>query len=353
MTIQELKERIIIHLKSLQLCIPYKQDTQYKVRCYSCGDSKDPTHAHLSIYIDVNNNEQMKYRCFRCPFSGYVNEEFLGGLGIYLSNEEKEALNKLNRTRGNTNYHSDKGIRQLLIPMMNEKELQISGNEKIEYLADRLGVSTDKIRENQERFRLILNPFSFVSVNEIKIIPGVSYKYMMLLHHNYIGFLSANSNVITFRNIHNDTNLKRYINITVNPKILNSNTFFKLPFRFNLLYTDTVHVRVAEGIFDILSIYMNIMKENNEGNIYFACAGFRFISIIRYLITNGINTGVIFHIYSDNDKSDEDHKEYLIKNKKYLYWIDKIIIHRNMYKDQKDFGVSKNLINEIEYELKV
>lgn len=354
MTTQELKEKIIRELKSLPVCLPYKQDTQYKVRCYSCGDSKDPTHAHLSIYIDAESNDQMKYRCFRCPFAGYVNEEFLEGLGIYLSDEERAALKKLNRVKGSTNYYSDKHIRPLVIPEMTEKDLQISGNEKIEYLADRLGVSTDKIRENQERFRLILNPFSFVSVNEIKVIPGVSYKYMLLLHHNYIGFLSANSNVIVFRNIHEDkADLKRYVNITVNPKIVNSNTFFKLPFRFDLLYTDTIHVRVAEGIFDILSIYLNLMNENKDGNIYFACAGFRFLSIIKYLITNGINTGIIFHIYSDNDKSDDDHREYLIRNKKFLCWIDRIIIHRNIYSGKKDFGVSKNEIDEIEYELKI
>ena len=59
----------------------------------------------------------------------------------------------------------------------------------------------------------------------------------------------------------------------------------------------------------------------------------------------GINTDLYVHLYSDNDKSDEDDIKVLNSgiNK---YWIDHAFIHRNMYPNEKDFGVPKCRIKE-------
>lgn len=351
MTISEMKENIIAALNTLDVCNSYKSGTQYMIRCFSCGDSKDPTHGHLSIHIDTSDNEQMQCRCFKCPYTGMVTPAFLDEVGVDIDNETRETLALFNKRSFRTNKHTETKKR-LIIPEMSEKDLLMTGNAKLEYLADRMGVGVDKIRKYQEYFQIILNPMVFISANGIKYIPNVSYKQLQLFNYNYIGFLSANHNVITFRRITEDENLERYMNVVINPKIQNSNTFFRLPVTFDLLYTHEMHIRVAEGIMDILSIYLNVMNEETENNIYFGCSGFRFISVIKYLITNGVNTDVILHIYSDNDKTDDDHRQYLRNNKKFLPWIKKIFIHRNNYKGEKDFGVPKANIQEIGYELR-
>ena len=119
-----------------------------------------------------------------------------------------------------------------------------------------------------------------------------------------------------------------------------------------MLYTEPINIHIAEGTFDILSVYLNLQPELSQNSLFFASCGYSFSTILKYLIYTGVNTDINLHIYSDNDKTDEDHLR-LLRTPFYQTWIDKIIIHRNIYVGEKDFGVPKDHIQEYSYQLKI
>ena len=80
-------------------------------------------------------------------------------------------------------------------------------------------------------------------------------------------------------------------------------------------------------------------------HLFFASCGYNFGTIIKWLIYMGINTDLYIHLYSDNDKSDKDDIK-ILNSGINQYWIDHAYIHRNMYPDEKDFGVPANRIKE-------
>jgi hypothetical protein len=179
----------------------------------------------------------------------------------------------------------------------------------------------------------------------------MAFKQLKTLNESYVGFLSNNNNCITFRNITDNDRLMRYFKVILNPKNINQNTFYSIPNSIDLMYTHDINIRIAEGTFDILSVFKNLVKNKNN-EYYFASCGFGSNVIIRYLIHNGINTGLNLHIYSDNDKTDDDHRKYLFKNSSVSYWLDHIDIHRNQFNNEKDYGIPTNRIIDSRYRIK-
>ena len=170
------------------------------------------------------------------------------------------------------------------------------------------------------------------------------------LSAHYLGFLSANNNKIIMRDITDSGYFGRYYKLTLNPNNFSIGSFYSLMSQFNLLYTDAIDINIAEGTFDILSIYLNLSSNKKENQLYFASCGFNFPTIIKYLISQGITTEINLHIYADNDKSDLEIKNQF-KNIFYTIWIDNIFIHRNIYPGEKDFGISKDHIDEKIYKI--
>jgi hypothetical protein len=170
------------------------------------------------------------------------------------------------------------------------------------------------------------------------------------LDDNYVGFLSSNNNKIIFRDITPDNIgfFGRYYKIVLDLLNRTPNTFYSISNTFNLLYTEPIDIRVAEGTFDILSIYKNLFNPPPQNSLFFAAGGFNYSTIIKYIIFMGVTTDINFHIYSDNDKTDTDHINSL-RNPLYHIWIDKLIIHRNAYMGEKDFGVPLSRIIDEKY----
>ena len=54
---KQLKEMIIEKLKTLPVCQSNGIGTQWVVRCPYCGDSRDLSHGHLSIHIDISSDD--------------------------------------------------------------------------------------------------------------------------------------------------------------------------------------------------------------------------------------------------------------------------------------------------------
>ena len=350
----EIKEQIINQLKTLPFCKSSSNMRNWTVRCPYCGDSTKSNHGHFSILIDLNSDAPLLYRCFRCNESGILIPQVLEDLNIGYDESLNKKLNLLSRSSSNSSYFKDK-VKNFIVPIPGDTP---RNRYKLNYINNRLGTSIS-FSECAD-FKIILSFEEFIRVNNIPInVPDATggmlkSSVVKTLEEKYLGFLSANNNKIVFRDISPDSSgfLGRYYKVTLDVLNRSPNTFYSLMSKFDILYTEPINIYIAEGTFDILSIYLNLKPEESQNTLFFASCGYSFSTILKYLIYTGVNTDINLHIYSDNDKTDKDHLK-LLKNPFYQTWLRNVVIHRNVYGNQKDFGVSKDQITDYAYRLKI
>lgn len=318
---------------------------QWYTRCPYCGDSRNQNHAHLSIKIDMNSDAPMVYRCFKCNVSGLVDVDFLNDLDIFIDQDQQKVLRAYTRKAMRFSRLSNNDKESFFVPVYEDNPLNRS---KLNYVNQRLGTEIDF--EKAKDYKILLNLFDFMAVNEMQkeaeYFRPISYRILQMLHNDYVGFLSTNNNSIVFRDI-TGMNKMRYYKAVINLRNINRDSFYLIPTKFSILYTEPVHIHLAEGIFDILSIKENVVIQNDhEIHLFFATCGFGSRSAISYCIRHGLTTGIHLHIYADRDKSNHDHRKDLFGKVNYSEWVEDITIHRNAYADEKDFGVPKDRIQE-------
>ena len=350
----EIKEQIINQLKTLPICKPSSNMRNWVVRCPYCGDSMKSNHGHFSILIDLQSDAPMLYRCFRCNESGILIPQVLEDLNLGYDQSLNQNLNLLNKLSSNSSYFKDK-IKNFIVPVpANTPRNQM----KLQYINNRLG--TNISLEDCADYKIVLTFSEFLAVNHIPIdtpddMGGVlKSSTVRTLDQRYLGFVSANNNKITFRDISPDGSgyLGRYYKVTLDILNRSPNTFYSLMSKFDLLYTEPIDIHIAEGTFDILSVYLNLKHKSSQNSLFFASCGYSFSTILKYLIYTGVNTDITLHIYSDSDKSDKDHLR-LLGKPFYQNWLDNVIIHRNVFGTEKDFGVPKDRINDYSYLLRI
>lgn len=325
-----------------------RNGVQHYVRCPFCGDSRNVNHSHLSIKIDTDNeNEPMLYRCLKCNSSGLVSNTFLEELDIFIESSVKRDLKLFGRKSMKINRLVNNDMEKYSVPLYSNDHVYQS---KLEYLNSRLGIQVSL--NTAKDYKIILNLFDFIKFNEIdknpNLFSSLSYSMMKNLNNNYIGFLSTNNNCIIFRDITGKQKY-RYFKVVINEKNVNQDSFYSLPSKISLMYTNDINIHITEGIFDILSVKENVIKESIN-NYYYAMCGFGGLSILKYVIRHGMTTGITLHIYSDNDKYDWEHKRYLSSG--YISeWLDNVLMHRNTFKNEKDYGVPSHQIIDTSYKL--
>ena len=352
---QYLKSSIIERLKTLPVCKPTSNMRNWTVRCPYCGDSKISNHGHFSILLDLNSDAPILYRCFKCNESGILTPQTLEDLDIGSTLELDKQLKLFNRTSGNGIYFKDK-IKSFAVPV----PFDCAENaQKLDYINHRLG--THLTYEDCAKYKIILSLVEFMRYNQIKISNAnngssidLPVRSVQELNRNYLGFLSSNNNKITFRDTTPDGTgfFGRYYKVTIDIFNQTPNTFYSLKNQFDPLYNESIEINIAEGTFDILSVYEKMGKPQSQNSLFFASCGYGFSTILKYLIYMGVTTDIVLNIYSDNDKSDRDHRKSLHKKNMDL-WLDHVIIHRNGYSGEKDFGVPPDRIKEYQYELKI
>ena len=352
----QMKEHIIALLKTLPVCGQSSNGKNFVVRCPYCGDSTKQNHGHFSILIDLTSDAPMIYRCLRCNESGTLTSQVLEDLNLNLSQALQKNLAHVNLLSGGTSdYFRDK-IKPFKIPIPKDTA---ENARKLDYINRRLGTSLDY--KKCVEYHIVLSVVEFMRENGIKISKenngksvDVKPAVILELERNYLGFLSSNNNKITFRDITPDQKgyFGRYYKLTVDLFNRTPNTFYGLKNQFNILYTGPIDIHIAEGTFDILSVYENLPHEESQNALFFASCGYGFGTILKYLVFMGVDTDVTLHIYSDADKSDSEHRRALRKHSLDI-WLDKVIIHRNGYPGEKDFGVPKDHIQEYNYRLKL
>lgn len=335
---QEVKYKVKEMLMSLPTHYTDGAEKHVVVRCPYCGDSVDPKKAHFSVLVDLNDEDSpMLYNCWKCPASGIIGPTELEDLGFHLDSDFYQTIKEVSRRSKKYNHFTNNYVEKYDIPIYQVNDTGLS-KRKLEYVNERLGTSFDPL--DAQKLKMILNFGDFIKLNKIKSLKTVSSKLAMLLHYQYIGFLSNNNNTIVFRYIGNDEKRNRYIKVILNPNNTNPASFYSIPNSLDLLYTDNIDIHIAEGVMDILSVYANLCQESLNKKYYFAACGFSFLNIIKYCVYSGLNTGINVHIWCDNDKSDVEELALLRKIDDNIgTWLDRIYFHRNQFPNEKDFGV--------------
>lgn len=350
----EIKAQIIEQLKTLPVWKQSSNGRNITVRCPYCGDSKHADHGHFSILLDITSDDPMLYRCFRCNESGILTPQVLEDLNLGYDRTLSRNLEIVNKLSTSSSYFKDK-VKNFCVPSQQNSNLNLI---KLNYINNRLG--TNISLEDCCTYKIILSFWEFIKANKIPVDTPDSTGFILkssivnTLERSYVGFLSANNNKIVFRDISNDNSgyLGRYYKVTLDVLNRSPNTFYSLVSKFDLLYNQPINIYLAEGTFDILSVYLNLKPEQSQNTLFFASCGYSFSTIVKYLIYMGVNTDITLHIYSDKDKTDEDHKR-LLNNPFYRIWISNIIIHRNIYDGEKDYGVPLDRIEDYSYKLKI
>ena len=312
------------------------------VRCRFCQDSKDPTSRHLYIGMPTETKPAM-YNCFRCNESGLVNSKFLHLLNIYdtsIMSDLKEHNNNLEKVLGYKIKDDQNMVYRLSNMYISDNELSYA---KLGYINKRLGLNLTfaDLIEN----KIVLNLHDLLQSNNITNYTR-HINIVDQLNESFLGFISLDNAFINMRNLRPgkvfESIDKRYVNYNIFGKMNNSQRYYVIPNKLNTASIEPIKVHIAEGPFDILSIYYNMVK-TKDNNLFVSICGKAYLNVLKYIIGELGLINIEVHIYPDADI-----QNYTIQNiVQYLsvFQID-FYIHRNTYPGEKDFGVSLNKIKE-------
>lgn len=314
--------------------------TEINCRCFYCPDSKDPTHAHMYISIP-RDNKPSQYYCMKCSAHGLVTHERLLEWGLYDANISVDLINynkMIMKLPQNKKFKGNGFIYNIKNKVITEDELSLY---KLKRINNRLGVNLTF--KDCIDLKIVLNLKDLLSSNRLSYTRHENI--VNQLDSNFLGFLSYDNAFLNMRNleigeVYKGIN-KRYVNYNVFDKFDNSTRFYVIPTQVNL--EKPINLYIAEGPFDILSIYLNLIR-SLDNNIFVAAEGSGYKGIVRYFLSTAklVNIENI-HIYADKDIN--DNVIYDIANLISFFQVN-LYLHRNIFENEKDYGVSINKIND-------
>lgn len=314
-------------------------------RCFHCPDSRDPRSKHMYISIPQAANEPSLYYCHKCHSKGIVTYKKLIEWGLLLDdNITMDLISHNEKCKNNMAY------RALLTNVhYNVHNILTSDNDisriKLDYINNRIGTNLDY---NQLRnLKIVLNLYDLVKVNRITRFTR-DKNIVDQLDINFIGFLSIDNGFLNMRRICDEGLVyksidKRYINYQLFDKENTSERFYTIPTAINVCSPERIKIHIAEGPFDILSIYLNLRHQ--EPGIYTSIGGSNYKGIAMYFLEQYKLPYVEFHFYPDNDKYGSTNNIQRIAD--YFKPLNiPSYIHRNTYPGEKDFGTDISKITE-------
>ena len=201
------------------------------------------------------------------------------------------------------------------------------------YIEKRLGI---KIPVSElVKLKTVFSLEEFLKYNKIEFV-NAGKSRANTLNNDYVGFLSSASEYIVFRDI-TGKNKRRYDKYTIINNIDNTQKFYTIPSRTDLLTEDKVNINLAEGVFDILGVYFHVKDKKIDNEIYAAVCDSSYATVIKYILSQGlIGKNISINLYSDSD-----HELYFYYNifKEFSDWVGDINLYYNEL--SKDFGVPK------------
>lgn len=323
------------------------------INCPYCEREGNPDHGnHCYISLGYNNTPPLMYNCFRnINHKGIftiMELQDISSCSQYLDADLINEIANLNKSNSYFNRHSLNKFKNLTIfntiPKMDEI-LEF----KIKYINERLGVnlSYGDICSN----KIILSIKDFLKFNNINYYTRSEYS-MEILDKYFIGFLTNTNSSIIMRRIVDDIKelpeslSGRYIKYTIPTTPIDSG-YYIIPTQTNIL-SDNIEIHIAEGTFDILSVFYNVCNGSRHNKVYVSIGGNKYDNCMKYFISNMGIIDCVFHVYIDNDIKQYvlDRLKTIIKPLGY-----KIYIHTNIYEGEKDYGVIKSHIRDYVREL--
>lgn len=319
--------------------------TVINCRCFYCPDSKNPNSAHFYISIPQDETTPSLYYCHKCGATGIVTYKTLIEWDLYDEQIVSDLIkhNKKCTKSGKLNKFINQEKHIIQLPNIEDNQIN---RFKLNYINNRIG--TNMSYADLYNLKIVLSLNDVIAANQIEKLtrdPNIVEQ----LNINFMGFLSIDNTFLNMRRVCDEGLLiksidKRYINYKLFDDIYNtSERFYTIPTRVDINSPNRIKIHIAEGPFDILSIYKNL--RNEEPGIYTSIAGSNYKGISIYFLEKYKLPYVEFHFYPDNDKQGSNNK--IKKVVKYFEPL-KIpsYIHRNTYPGEKDFGVPKSRINE-------
>lgn len=325
---------------------------EFRINCPIClREGRVDRGYHM--YINIDPSKPPMFNCFRnIRHRGIIDQDFLetySELPQYVDTELlSEIRNQTNKAYKLNRYRLNKDNSYTLYPPMpiNNKRSLL----KLAYINNRLG--THLTLEDLPRLKIITDVMQFIQFNHIETVTRHPF-ILQGLDEYFVGFLSNNNASINLRKIPNQPLPEEYKSIDqryIKYKTISKDTFsgyYIIPTQCDILYP--IRINIAEGQFDILSVYLNLFNGNTINNIFVSIGSNSYIKTMQYFIENYGLIDVEFHLYIDNDIPKETLPDIREVFKNTLGY--RIFVHMNMTQGEKDFGVPKEKIMEYVYEL--
>ena len=317
-------------------------DSEILMRCPYCGDSQNIRHAHFYVSVPTSPTDLSFYQCKKCPSRGIVGSDLLRKIGC----NDASVLVQMDKHNNDVlKLPKYKTLRKINIyPLQNKYIRKASNNQqKLEYINHRIGSSFTY--QDLLRLKIVLNLYDVINPNRLEL---TRHKNVVdALDENFVGFISFDNAFCNMRKV-TDKKLyegidKRYVNYGLVNKTNNEKNYYVIPTSLDVLNLQPIKIHIAEGPFDILSVYYNLNQCNTFQNIYISCSGKQYLNAVRFITRE---FGLILfeiHYYPDADVTDYQFERYLSPLKQ--MGVD-LYIHRNLYPGEKDFGVPMYRIKE-------
>ena len=312
--------------------------------CPICGARK-----HFYIKVPIDNTISC-YHCFnKCQSSGVITPSIL--MKWMLSDDPQILIELSNYNKIVSNLPKNRIYTNTQIYKLNNIYISQGtlSDTKLKYLNWRLG--TNLSFQDLLNQKIILNIYDLLNTNRIS---NYSRAPMIMdqINSSFLGFLSYDNAYINMRRLVNEDKVdkslsKRYNNYNIFNKYDNSMKYYILPSKINLSIPKRIKVNIAEGPMDILSIFYNVV-ESTDHNIFAAITGSSYFQMVQFFLIDLKLSYIEIHLYPDNDKNDNEF--YKISQLLYYHNIP-FYIHRNTMENEKDFGVPKEKIKEIVYQI--
>lgn len=313
-------------------------------RCRECPDSTNLKSMHFYISIPYNNNEPSYYYCHKCGCRGIITHKKLIAWDIFDKDIATDITlyNETLKYKPSASKYFNNTIYKLFNTYTTDDESSI---RKLSYINNRIG--TQLSYNDLKQLKISLNIMDLIKENNIQKLTR-DFNIISDIDKYFIGFISIDNAFMNMRRTVGDGVVyksidTRYINYKIYDKFDTGQRFYTVPTKVDLNKPKRTKIHIAEGPFDILSIYLNL-RQREEG-IYTSIAGSNYINNILYFLLDVQLPYVELHLYPDNDKYGSLKRMNYIARQIPDNSIP-VYIHKNNFYGEKDFGVAITKINE-------
>ena len=273
--------------------------TETNIRCPFCGDSKKSAY---SAHLYIKNEPPFTYYCQRCTTSGVVSDKFLNLLQVYDAEFSASIKGKISDYMlSSGSRYRRKSVSSRVLDFTPPPALAPHHQAKLDYISHRVGFPINT-GEDLEKFRIIVDIYDFCQKNGIDVTTFDRRTQALLkrLNDQYVMFMTHDRSLINCRNLYPRDKNDRFYKIYLFEDEGDSGRFYCISNGIDLTQR-TFNIHIAEGIFDIMSVYHNLQnKAMDSSTLYIANNGKGYLYVLEYLARLGmLNCNIT--IYCDSD----------------------------------------------------